>query len=217
MPHFEPGGFASRGVAAMPGGFAPWPRRRRDLVPILLRVLPPSQFPGRGCASSRRPSSPAAAFVPTEYPRRGRGGAAARPYGRSRRYYLLVHREVRGTRFARWSHAIHFPTLWLPLLGAAAKDPARLRQSAPSTRQVLAAAAAYGAVYACHVTRRAAAARRPPYAFMRALTTPSRRLLFWGAGVLVGVLPVTWLSASYVSFLSRRETGAWRARTEVCW
>ena len=126
-------------------------------------------------------------------------------------YYGLVHGEIvataeeRGTpAYVSANHVVHFPTLFLPLLCAAAKDPALLRAHAPRTKTVLVAAAAYGVAYATHVTRCADRAKEAPYAFMKRLDTTRRRACFWGAGVACAVLPITLAAARVVGRLAAR-------------
>ena len=121
-------------------------------------------------------------------------------------YYCLVHSEIveeassrRTPEYVFWNHVVHFPTLFLPLLCVAAKDPKLLRAHAPKPAVVLVAAATYGVAYAVHVTRCAAAApKRPPYAFMARLTTTRRRFAFWGSGIAVGALPIAYAAAHLV-------------------
>ena len=125
-------------------------------------------------------------------------------------YYGLVHGEIaseaaarKAPSYVRDNHLIHAPTMLVPVVVAAAKDP-RALAARPGTAAVVAAAAAYGAAYAAHATACAARSARAPYAFMRRLDGPAKRVGFWGGGVLFAAVPAALAAARLVDRLAAR-------------
>lgn len=120
-------------------------------------------------------------------------------------YYSLVHWErtfrANGARFIFWNNVVHAPTIILPALSAAVKDPALLAAHGASTATTCTLAVVYGAIYAWYITKCETKLHKP-YEFMRHLTTTPSRIAFWGTGILIGVVPITLLSTAFVHRLS---------------
>lgn len=95
-------------------------------------------------------------------------------------YYALVHEEE------QWTHLVHFPTAFIPVLSAAAKTN-------PRTTPVW-LAVGYAVAYALYVNSFDA-----PYAFMRRLRR--HKGAFWTAGVLL-VIPLMRISNACIPYLA---------------